>query len=315
MLILILIIVLLAAIYGVSIILDFRLHRYPLWTPFAIAILIICVIALSRLTFFDLSFRNGGRRSLMIYAPGERRGEDKKSPAHGGKAGQDGSWGLRSCYRDPLNASNPEITSKSSSSMLLWRNWWKLPGGGTAGTSAGLEVRQAGPLMQSFRVKPAWLNAAGFRPIHEALVYCRIDVTNRLAFNFAVQNVQHAMLSGVTHTGYWLQQLRPLPEVSRIRDRWLIAEHAAQVKRTTRGMVFKLSPQRRVHQDGRIGPHSAAKLDATLRLRASAQRNRQPIRVPRRASALAQGQSDHTPRCSRLCRLHARTRRSSPPRS
>ena len=46
-LILILIIVLLAAICGVSIILDFRLHRYPLWTPFAIAILIICVIALS----------------------------------------------------------------------------------------------------------------------------------------------------------------------------------------------------------------------------------------------------------------------------
>ena len=45
MLILILIIVLLAAIYGVSIILDFRLHRYPLWTPFAIAILIVCVIA------------------------------------------------------------------------------------------------------------------------------------------------------------------------------------------------------------------------------------------------------------------------------
>ena len=52
-----------------------------------------------------------------------------------------------------------------------------------------------------------------------------------------------------------------------------------------------------------------------LRLRVSAQRNRQPVRVPRRPSALAQGQSDHKPRCGRLCRLHARTRRSSPPRS
>jgi hypothetical protein len=44
---LILIVVMLAAIYGVSIILDFRLHRHPLWTPFAVAIFIICVIALS----------------------------------------------------------------------------------------------------------------------------------------------------------------------------------------------------------------------------------------------------------------------------
>ena len=31
------------------------------------------------------------------------------------------------CYRDPTSASKPEITSKSSSSMLLWRNWWKEP--------------------------------------------------------------------------------------------------------------------------------------------------------------------------------------------
>src|SRR5271166_5818590 len=31
----------------------------------------------------------------------------------------------RGCYRDPTSASKPEITSKSSSSMPLWRNWWK----------------------------------------------------------------------------------------------------------------------------------------------------------------------------------------------
>ena len=30
---------------------------------------------------------------------------------------------LTYCYRDTTSASNPEITSKSSSSMPLWRNW------------------------------------------------------------------------------------------------------------------------------------------------------------------------------------------------
>ena len=33
----------------------------------------------------------------------------------------------RGCYRDPTSASKPEITSKSSSSMPLWRNRWKVP--------------------------------------------------------------------------------------------------------------------------------------------------------------------------------------------
>ena len=54
---------------------------------------------------------------------------------------------------------------------------------------------------------------------------------------------------------------------------------------------------------GRAGPERA------LRLRVQAQRDRQPVRLPRRAPSLAQGQSHRQPGGCGLRRLHARTRR------
>ena len=109
----------------------------------------------------------------------------------------------------------------------------------------------------------------------------------------------------------WRKDMWCIPQVdgeyvARMEDVLDLYAEAPDPKRPGRLLRRKPGP---AHRRGSASPSRPRRASSNVRLRVSAQRHGQSLRLPRRASSLAQGQSHRPASRSRLRRLHARARR------